>query len=577
MGLNQPKHGASLDGGGTGQDTTELQKRISNLYSTGVLDGGIVSINAIDNTKFDIAAGQGFITNNYSDSTNPSRTHIVWGAKVGVTPIYLVTNNASYVGIDINGDVAQQPGAFDLAQARDIIVLGKLLHIDNTIIEDVLVATNPGFDTTLEHFDLSIALGPININGNAFYANGANLRINKSAGTAYNLGVNYNASKKIPSVANNDALIPVTFRYVFRVADEWEPSAEITEIDPDHYDDGNLQNVTAGFWTIQTFYHFSNSNHVVVQYGQGEYATKEDAMAAPGRTDYVTICPDLYGVSFRGWLIIKQGAVALNNTNQAVFIPAGKFGLVDIASSNVGGEVNTASNIGAGLGVYKNKVGVDLRFKSLTATSGKIVLTNNANDIGVDANLSHSDLSGVTANQHHARDHASTHSEGAADPVTVEDLATAGAIRTVPVSQGDGTLAMEPKGMAKEICFKGYEQDTKGDFRGQNILGGGTYRITFAIPSDFNTLTSLQLIGIPNASFTDKALTLNSDYGAIGELYNNHSETTTFNISGTINVLKVIDASGVFSVVAANDCCGLKVDQIAGLTMFWLGIKLKYS
>ena len=50
------------------------------------------------------------------------------------------------------------------------------------------------------------------------------------------------------------------------------------------------------------------------------------------------------------------------------------------------GEINTASNLGSGQGVFKTKSGVDLQFRSLTATSTKIILANNTNDIGIDVN-----------------------------------------------------------------------------------------------------------------------------------------------------------------------------------------------
>jgi hypothetical protein len=73
---------------------------------------------------------------------------------------------------------------------------------------------------------------------------------------------------------------------------------------------------------------------------------------------------------------------------------------VSLESGAGGGEANTASNLGAGQGVFKSKVGVDLQFRSLTATSSKISLANNTNDIGIDvaeANLTLSNLGGSLA------------------------------------------------------------------------------------------------------------------------------------------------------------------------------------
>ena len=50
-----------------------------------------------------------------------------------------------------------------------------------------------------------------------------------------------------------------------------------------------------------------------------------------------------------------------------------------------GGQANTISNIGVGIGLFKEKIGVDLRLKTLIAGSG-ITLTNNANDITITNN-----------------------------------------------------------------------------------------------------------------------------------------------------------------------------------------------
>ena len=51
-----------------------------------------------------------------------------------------------------------------------------------------------------------------------------------------------------------------------------------------------------------------------------------------------------------------------------------------------GGEINTAANLGSGKGLYSTKVGVQLRFKSLLATSSKLTITDAGTTVNLDVN-----------------------------------------------------------------------------------------------------------------------------------------------------------------------------------------------
>lgn len=50
-----------------------------------------------------------------------------------------------------------------------------------------------------------------------------------------------------------------------------------------------------------------------------------------------------------------------------------------------GGEVNTASNLGSGTGLFATKSGVDLQFKSLTSTGNTVTITNNSTTVNLES------------------------------------------------------------------------------------------------------------------------------------------------------------------------------------------------
>jgi len=103
---------------------------------------------------------------------------------------------------------------------------------------------------------------------------------------------------------------------------------------------------------------------------------------------------------------------------------------------------------------------------------------------------------------------------------------------------------------------------TIGDHIGNTVPINGTARMEFRVPADFTSVVSLEMLIIPGGDVAAGAtLTLNSDYGSPGELYDAHSESDSFAYVSTLNVIKSIDVSSVFSSLADFDVCGLKVDN----------------
>jgi len=393
-------------------ESSVIEKRISNILGTGLLTGGRLTVNGGDAAKFDISAGVGFVVDNHTDASNPNKTRVAWTAKIALPTTFLATKTASYVAIDINGNVIQQTTAFTPEQTRDLILLGKLIHPNFVAITSTNPVVQTSFDSLLQLLDFCRTVGPINISGNEFSANGANLNLNKSTGTVFRIGSNYDVSAKNPSIFTSAPMTAGSWTYYYRsaIAGEWTPIPISSAIDPNYWDDGTgtLNDVTAGCWTIQTIYQYAGTNRTVIQYGQAEYSTLAAALSE--RTTAFVVNPVLGEACFRCWLFVQQGTTVLNDLAKAKFIAAGKFGMVDIVSSSIGGEINTASNQGdAGYGPFYTKLGVDLQFKNIAANSNKIAITDDTvgHNVKIDvteANVVHQSLSGAGTNAHSAID-----------------------------------------------------------------------------------------------------------------------------------------------------------------------------
>jgi microcystin-dependent protein len=99
-----------------------------------------------------------------------------------------------------------------------------------------------------------------------------------------------------------------------------------------------------------------------------------------------------------------NGMIRYNTTNNK-FEAYENGAWVNMIAPGGGGESNTASNVtgSTGVGIWKQKIGVDLEFKSLLAGSTKLSVTGGASDVTLDVvegNIVHDNLSGFVANEH---------------------------------------------------------------------------------------------------------------------------------------------------------------------------------
>ena len=140
-----------------------------------------------------------------------------------------------------------------------------------------------------------------------------------------------------------------------------------------------------------------------------------------------------------------------------------------------GGEVNTASNLGAGDGLYASKSSVDLQFKSLTAGAG-ITLTPSGTEIsisGTGAAPAWGDITGTLADQTDLQTEIDTKLD-VADTTAANMLVSDGANWISVTISGDATIATDGTmtvnaGAADSVIISAKCREAGGITKGQVV------------------------------------------------------------------------------------------------------------
>ena len=155
------------------------------------------------------------------------------------------------------------------------------------------------------------------------------------------------------------------------------PSATETRA---HFSAGNGIDITAGVVSVPV----NSINDTMLDFGTGANQISTDDLPEGSTNQYYTVAradsrialasiDDLSDVDARP---ASQGDVLTYSSVDDAYIPVAPPGAT-------GGEANDGFNTGTGEGIFKQKVGVDLEFKSLIAGNG-IGITNNANDLTIE-------------------------------------------------------------------------------------------------------------------------------------------------------------------------------------------------
>jgi hypothetical protein len=301
--------------------------------ATGLLYGGIISINSGNSAAFDITAGKGQIHTSGSTFTavpNPTLQFVTWPAQTGITLQYLATNDTTWIYIDGTGTVQQRTEYYTDTQLEETIIIGQLIHPSRTFIN--LARTNPNvaYATDKQYEQFIRSFGPIKISGHTIQPNGANLKLNRTSGSAFSLGRNWINDTDNPSVVTDAAQTDCIFYRYYRgaTAGTFITVPNETAIDPTKYDNGTgtLATVPGGKYTIQRLFYYPNTPTLLgVYYGRAEYTSLADAAANINFENFTEIENTRTNAIFVGYLLIKSGCTDITNTSDALILQAGNF------------------------------------------------------------------------------------------------------------------------------------------------------------------------------------------------------------------------------------------------------------
>ncbi|MCP4124620.1 MAG: hypothetical protein GY751_22995, partial [Bacteroidetes bacterium] len=316
--------------------SSDLAKRVQ---ATGLLEGGVLSNPTSSTVSW--TAGRGQVVD-YSDPENPEVSDVTWSAVASMIPAHLNTDGTSIFGYDKNGTVEQRLATgVSIEDSHDIIWFGSATHIGSSIISYNTSPGNVGYNGIGSFTDfINLVIGPANIDGNIYGANGANMNIDVLGGNAYMIGSNFRTDPKISNIVTLESDTTVPFQKVYRSAGAglnviYDGTATTT-VDPSKYDDGSgtLQTTTAGYWTIQRIYR-SRTEATFIAYGQEEFATKALAVEALGSESFTKKAP-LPFMLYRCALLVVQGATDLRlSEGQAEFHSHPSFDVAGAQSASV--------------------------------------------------------------------------------------------------------------------------------------------------------------------------------------------------------------------------------------------------
>lgn len=369
-------------------DSIEVGNSLTQLESTGVYSGAVMSVNGGDNTKFDIAAGLGYIVD-YSTPSAPTINQVTIGPFTAQTVTNLASTDFTWVLIDSAGAIVQQAAVPTASQRRTHINLGRLNHSNRTSISFANTLPDFEFSPVSQIGDLMQSLGPFNVGGNIITANGANLSMNKSTGSIFQQSFNYSTVPNSPHIVDTAGLVALTFAYQNQTGGA---GGNVTVLDPTTYDVGGVTTAVPNpiqTATVQRVYLFG-SNTLRVQRGQAIYSNLSDAIQGFPTEDFV-VSPLIENFAVLvAYVAMEKSCLSLQDLACSKIIPAGKFGST---ATGGGGTTNLQqaylNSVQPQITLNATQLGIQVRDAATPIGSSLFAIQNNAGStsyLGVDVN-----------------------------------------------------------------------------------------------------------------------------------------------------------------------------------------------
>ncbi len=288
--------------------------------STGLIYGGEINVNPTNQDSIDLEDLVGYVFDYTTSERNPKVTRVYVPAQT--IPLENTVNAITWWMVDADGNVVQQSTRPTNSQRRTHIQLGATAQSGGVIFADQSLPVLAR-ETTNQLYDLMYAMGAFNIEGNFLTAAGANMQLNHTAGKVFQVSFNHFAGSvhtNDPHVNTTQAQTPAQFRYSIRTPSPAGPLVNV--VDPLNYDlNGVLTPVGGGSnaTTIQHVYLFAANNaseQLVIQYGQTQYATFDDALLSIGQEPFIKN-PNLSGSVYLYSIVVTRTCTSLQDSVNA--------------------------------------------------------------------------------------------------------------------------------------------------------------------------------------------------------------------------------------------------------------------